>query len=120
MKVYEGAIVTCDRQDNVYRYLVEDRGRIVFTGNELPGEYKGAPVESLADGSLVPAFGDTHIHFLSYAAIIDLDVRPARSIADICRRVSDLRGGRQGQVHRRGLGFGAFRRGKKACHEGRA
>ena len=38
MKVYEGAIVTCDRQDNVYKYLVEDRGRIVFTGNELPGE----------------------------------------------------------------------------------
>jgi hypothetical protein len=89
MKVYEGAIVTCDRLDNVYRYLVEDRGRIVFTGNELPGEFKGAPVESLADGSLVPAFGDTHIHFLSYAAIIDLDVRSARSIADICRRVSD-------------------------------
>lgn len=29
MKVYEGSILTCDAQDHVDKYLVEDGGRIV-------------------------------------------------------------------------------------------
>ena len=28
MRVYEGNILTCDAQDHVYRYLVEDAGKI--------------------------------------------------------------------------------------------
>ena len=38
MKVYEGAVLTCDAENKVFRYLVEDRGKIVYTGEELPEE----------------------------------------------------------------------------------
>lgn len=41
MKVYEGNILTCDAQDRVYKYLVEDGGRIVYAGDELPAKYDG-------------------------------------------------------------------------------
>ena len=33
MKVYEGAILTCDANDQVARYLVEDGGRILYVGD---------------------------------------------------------------------------------------
>ena len=39
MKVYKGNILTCDKQDHVYRYLVEEKGRIVFVGDKLPAKY---------------------------------------------------------------------------------
>ena len=39
MKVYEGAILTCDANDQVARYLVEDGGRILYVGDELPERY---------------------------------------------------------------------------------
>jgi len=29
MKAYDGIIISCDRDDSVHRYLVEDKGRIV-------------------------------------------------------------------------------------------
>ena len=38
MRVYEGNILTCDGQDRVCRYLVEDCGKIVYVGDELAGE----------------------------------------------------------------------------------
>ena len=41
MKVYEGAILTCDANDQVARYLVEDGGRILYVGDELPGALFG-------------------------------------------------------------------------------
>lgn len=39
MKVFEGAILTCDAQDHVYTYLVEECGRISFVGDDLPAKY---------------------------------------------------------------------------------
>ena len=39
MKVYEGAILTCDANDQVARYLVEDGSRILYVGDELPERY---------------------------------------------------------------------------------
>ena len=39
MRVYEGNILTCDVQDHVYRFLVEDAGKIVYVGNDLPAKY---------------------------------------------------------------------------------
>ena len=38
MRVYEGNILTCDEQDHVYRYLVEDGGKVAYVGNELPAK----------------------------------------------------------------------------------
>lgn len=84
MNVYEGAIIPCDRADHIYRYLVEDRGRILAVGDDLPPAYRGAPRELLGERSLIPSFGDTHLHFASYALFnAGLDVRSARSLPEM-------------------------------------
>ena len=76
MKIYHGTIITCDREDHVHNYLVEDKGRILYAGAELPAAYRGAPVEALGGRALLPCFGDTHLHFASYALFnAGLDVR---------------------------------------------
>ncbi|MCX7027163.1 MAG: amidohydrolase family protein [Spirochaetes bacterium] len=91
MNVYEGSIVTCDALGTVARFLVEDGGRIVFVGDTLPREYSEAPRERLGENALLPAFGDTHIHFLSYAFFsAGLDVRAARTIADTQAAIADF------------------------------
>ena len=105
MTCYEGAIVTRDATGTVARYLVEDGGRISFVGDALPDRYAAAPRVALGDKALLPAFGDTHIHFMSYALFAaGLDIRAAATIADARDMVA-------GFVHERKpafvLGFGA-------------
>ena len=88
MKVYAGAIITCDAENTVYQYLVEDQGKIVFLGRDLPDKYRGAPVEDLKGRALLPSFGDTHMHFSSYALFAStLDVRAGRSHAEIVEMI---------------------------------
>jgi predicted amidohydrolase YtcJ len=81
MKIYHGPILTCDSASTVHRYLVEDKGRIVFTGDELPQRYEGAPTTDLGDRALLPAFGDGHLHFSSWALVAEafFDVREAQN-----------------------------------------
>ena len=67
MKVYHGNILTCDNQNQVFRYLAEDKGMICFTGDILPSEYAGYPVMELGEQVLAPSFADTHLHFASMA-----------------------------------------------------
>ncbi len=105
MKVYEGTVVTCDAAGGVAKFLAEDGGKIAFVGDTLPREYAAAPREELGERALLPAFGDTHIHFMSYALFsAGLDVRSGRTLADIKDVIADF-------VHDRSpsfvLGFGA-------------
>ncbi len=105
MKAYDGIIISCDRDNSVHRYLVEDKGRIVFVGNVLPAEYERAPRASLGAGSLLPAFGDTHLHFLSYALFnAGLDVRSAGSVPQLCGRVREFASANRDRII---MGFGA-------------
>ena len=84
MKVYEGNILTCDAQDHVYKYLAEDDGRIVYVGNELPAKFASGTHVKLGDRALIPAFGDSHIHFASFATFnAGLNVSAARSNVEI-------------------------------------
>ncbi len=84
MKVYEGAVLTVDSNDSVAKFLVEDGGKIVFVGNELPEKYKNAEKVNLGSGCLVPAFVDTHQHFASFAVFNSgLNVMNAESNAEI-------------------------------------
>ena len=46
-------------------YLVENGGRIVFVGNELPEKYRRAETVELGGRALIPPFADTHQHFAS-------------------------------------------------------
>ena len=85
MKIYHGAIITCDGAGTVNRYLVEDRGRIRFTGDGLPEEYEGAPVTALGRRALLPSFGDGHLHFSNWALIAEafFDVREATNFEEL-------------------------------------
>ncbi|TFH30989.1 MAG: metal-dependent hydrolase with the TIM-barrel fold protein [Promethearchaeota archaeon] len=86
MQIFHGKIITCDPKDHVYQYLVEDHGKILHVGNELPSEY--AKCENrieLGEQALLPAFGDGHIHFSNWSivAFAYFDVREAKNFEDI-------------------------------------
>jgi predicted amidohydrolase YtcJ len=84
MKIYNGNIISCDAQNSIYEYLVEDKGKIVFLGDQLPEEYSGLRINELGKKALLPSFADTHLHFASYAFFAsNLDVREAGSFDEI-------------------------------------
>ena len=85
MQVFQGHIVTCDESGSVFRYLVEEGGRIAFVGDALPPSYADCPhIVDLGSGALLPAFGDGHIHFSNWALFNGtFDVRSAASIRDM-------------------------------------
>lgn len=84
MKIYHGAVITCDSKDTTAAYLVEDRGRILYVGDDLPECYRGAEAVELGQRALIPAFADTHIHFASFAVFhAGLNVMAARSNREI-------------------------------------
>lgn len=90
MKIYKGSIVTCDDQNRVHKYLVEDKGKIIFTGDELPQEYQSLPVEDLGGKALLPAFCDSHIHFVSFSFFQpSINVRDVASNEETATRIAN-------------------------------
>jgi len=86
MQIYHGKIISLDKDNNVYNYLVEDKGRIIYLGDSLPIEYsKNDSLVELGDRALLPSFGDGHMHFSNWAliAVSYFDVREARDIREI-------------------------------------
>lgn len=91
MKCYHGSIISVDKNDSVFRYLVEDKGRIVFVGNELPPEYSKAKIIELGDKALIPSFADTHQHFASFSTFhAGLNVMDAESNEEIKEMIRDF------------------------------
>ena len=91
MKVYEGAVLTCNAENKVFRYLVEDCGKIVYTGDELPEKYSGAEKIKLGEKALIPSFTDSHIHFASYATFLaGLNVADAKSNGEILESIREF------------------------------
>lgn len=94
MTIYQGDILTVDSNNSVVRYLVEDGGTIVFTGNELPKEYQSlissntCKVIDLNGKALIPSFVDTHQHFASFSTFnAGLNVMEASSNKEISAMV---------------------------------
>jgi len=88
MQIYHGKIISLDKNNNIYEYLVEDQGRIVFLGDFLPTEFSAPDnpyVEELGSRVLIPSFGDAHMHFSNWAliAVSYFDVREAKDISGI-------------------------------------
>ncbi len=86
MRIYHGKILSLDSENRICNYLVEDRGRIAYVGDELPPRYRQCTdVLELGRRVLLPAFGDGHIHFSNWAliAVAFFDVRKARTIGEI-------------------------------------
>jgi hypothetical protein len=64
--------------------MVTDKGRIVFTGDELPVKFNKARRVDLKGAAVVPVFGDSHLHFESYALFLStVDVRKAADFAEM-------------------------------------
>ncbi len=68
MRVFTNArFLSCEPNNRVFNYLVEQDGLIRLTGDRLPDEYLSCDTIDLQGRCVVPAFGDTHIHFSSFA-----------------------------------------------------
>lgn len=67
MQVYHGTIITCNEQNKVNEYLVEDKGKIVYVGDDLPKKYLIVKPIELGDKAIIPSFVDSHLHFASFA-----------------------------------------------------
>lgn len=92
MHIYHGKIISLDADNNIYNYLIEEQGRIIYLGDSLPPEYeKHSSVTELGDRVLLPSFGDGHLHFSSWAlfAVSYFDVREARDIQGIKEIIHD-------------------------------
>ncbi len=91
MKCYEGAILSVNKNDDVFRYLVEEQGKIVFVGNELPEEYQSAERVALGTRALIPSFVDTHEHFASFSTFqAGLNVMDAESNEEISSMIKEF------------------------------
>ncbi len=88
MTVYHGSILSVNAQDEVFSWLVEDGGKIVFVGDSLPEAYAKAPCVELGERALIPPFADTHQHFASFSAFnAGLNVMEAESNDEILQMV---------------------------------
>ena len=91
MKVYAGDIITVNHTDDIVRYLVEDKGRIIFVGDVLPERYKSLPIIDLGKKSLIPSFCDTHQHFASFSSFhAGLNVMECISNKEILRNIKEF------------------------------
>ncbi len=88
MKCYEGSILSVNKNNDVFRYLVEDLGKIVFVGNELPETFSRAERIGLGNRALIPTFVDTHQHFASFSMFqAGLNVMDAESNTEISEMI---------------------------------
>ena len=88
MKIYHGKIITVNKNNDVFDYLAEDKGRIVYVGNELPSKFAGAETVELGDRALIPSFADTHQHMASFSAFhAGLNVMEAASNKEILEMI---------------------------------
>lgn len=105
MKIYHGHILTVNKNDDVFRYLVEDNGRILFVGDELPAQYRDGHTVELGDRALIPSFADTHQHLASFSAFhAGLNVMEAASNTEILTMIKDFARKEEGNVL---IAFGA-------------
>ena len=90
MRCYKGTIISVNKNDDVYKYLIEDKGRIIFVGNTFPKQYEGIEIIDLGTKALTPAFVDSHQHFASFSTFhAGLNVMEAQSNEEIKQMVSD-------------------------------
>ena len=91
MTVFKNAhFISCEAENREFSVLAEDKGRIVYRGDEIPAKYKSCPAVDLGGKTVVPAFADSHIHFASHALFEStLDVREAADFAQLGQMLRD-------------------------------
>lgn len=89
MTVFKNAtFLSCEELNRIFSVMVVDKGRIVYSGDQLPQQYAASPSIDLGGGTVLPVFADTHMHFESYALFgSTVDVRDCRSFAEMGARL---------------------------------
>ncbi len=85
MKAYvNGSFISCEEKNREFSVMVENKGRIVYTGDSLPEKYKKAEKIQMNGKAVLPAFADTHMHFESFALFNStVDVRDAKDFEEM-------------------------------------
>ena len=84
--------------------LLKTKGGFFMWEMSFPRRIK-APREVLGERALLPCFGDTHLHFASYALFnAGLDVRHARSLPEMCGHIQKFTTENNDKII---MGFGA-------------
>ncbi|MFZ5644769.1 MAG: amidohydrolase [Bacillota bacterium] len=86
VQIYEnGLFISCEDENRLFSVLVEDKGKIVYAGDRVPDVYSGSRSRINLDGKcVVPAFGDTHMHFESFSLFhSSLDIRAVRDFNEL-------------------------------------
>lgn len=91
MKVFKSKkFISCADNSTEFTTLIEDQGRILYTGNDIPDQYKTAEVIELGGECALPSFFDTHIHFSSFAFFNSgLDCRHAKDFEELGNVIKD-------------------------------
>lgn len=91
MRVFKNAVfISCEDHNRIFHYLATKDGKIVYSGDHLPEAFASCETVDLKGGCVVPAFGDTHIHFGSFAYFnAGLDVRAVSDFHELGDRIHD-------------------------------
>lgn len=89
MEVFcNGSFLSCEDPNRVFSVLAVEEGRIVHCGDHPPGGPAPAKRTDLGGRCVVPAFGDSHIHFTSFSLFrAGLDCRDAADFSDLAERI---------------------------------
>jgi predicted amidohydrolase YtcJ len=89
MEVFSnGSFLSCEEPNRAFSVLAVEDGRIVHCGDHPPGGPAPAKRTDLGGRCVVPAFGDSHIHFTSFSLFrAGLDCRDAADFADLAERI---------------------------------
>ena len=90
--VFENAeFISCEDDNKTFSVMATNRGRIVYTGDDLPQNLKVSRRVDLGGATVMPVFGDTHVHFESYAMFMGkVDLRAARDFDDMSQMLRDF------------------------------
>ena len=101
MTVFKNAhFISCEARNRAFSALAEDKGRILWCGDDIPAAYASYPAVDLGGKTVVPAFADTHIHFASHALFQStLDVREAADFAQLGRMLRDYEGRSKAKIN---------------------
>ncbi len=92
-----GKFVSCEEQNCFFNVLVEDKGRIVYTGNQVPAKYSSWQTIDMKGKCVTPCFGDTHFHFIS-TCFLPLDVRGCTNIPQVLEKIKKYTDGNKEKV----------------------
>ena len=92
MRVFVNAVfISCEDECKTFSVMAVDKGKIVYTGDEILPRFQSAQTVDLGGATVIPVFGDTHMHFESFALFMStVDVRKAADFDEMGQMLRDF------------------------------